>query len=74
MSDRAVQNHPSVGSLRMQKHVALALSVISFAVLAYLFATQAKPYYQVPAGPALYASYMWHRSLSRRLDAVEPPK
>jgi len=74
MSDHAAQNHPSAGPLRVQKHVALALSLVSFAVLAYLFATQAKPWYQVPAGLALYASYMWHRSLSRRLGAVEPPK
>ena len=70
MSDRAVHS-PSLGSLRMQKHLALALSLITFAILAYLFSIQQKAYYQVAAGLALYASYMWHRSLVRRLEQAE---
>ena len=71
MSDRAAQHEPSLGSLRMQKHLALALSLVSFGVLAFLFSTQQKPYYQVATGLVLYVSYMWHRSLIRRLEQAE---
>ena len=60
-----------IASLRMSKHIALGLSLITFAALAYSFAASMKPYYQVAAGLACYASYMWHRSVVRRLAGTE---
>ncbi|HLG86172.1 MAG TPA: hypothetical protein VKZ79_03140 [Alphaproteobacteria bacterium] len=64
----------SISSLRTTKHFALALSLITFALLAYSFFASMKPWYQVPAGLACYASYMWHRSLARRLAEAETAK
>ena len=63
--------NPSISSLRTTKHFALALSLITFAALAYSFFASMKPWYQVPAGLACYAAYMWHRSLARRVAEAE---
>ena len=63
--------NPSISSLRTTKGIALALSLITFALLAYSFFASMKPWYQVPAGLACYASYMWHRSLVKRLAEAE---
>jgi hypothetical protein len=64
----------SISSLRTTKHFALALSLLTFALLAYSFFASLKPWYQVPAGLACYAAYMWHRSLARRLAEADAPK
>ena len=61
----------AISSLRTTKHFALALSLLTFAALAYSFGASMKPWYQVPAGLACYASYMWHRSVARRLAEAE---
>ena len=64
----------SISSLRTTKHFALALSLVTFAALAYSFFASMKPWYQVPAGLACYAAYMWHRSLAKRLAEAEAQK
>ena len=66
-------NGPSVASLRTTKNIALVVSLVTFAVLAYSFGASLKPWYQVPAGLACYAAYMWHRSLARRLSEAGSP-
>jgi hypothetical protein len=75
MTDRAAPRTQdataSISSLRTTKHIALALSLLTFAALAYSFGASMKPWYQVPAGLACYGAYMWHRSLARRLAEAE---
>ncbi|MDB5395771.1 MAG: hypothetical protein JWM91_3277 [Rhodospirillales bacterium] len=71
MTAQTQPNDQELARARTIRTLAIVLAVAAMAVLVYGFGMGWKPWYQVPAGLAAWASIEWQRQLGKKIKALE---
>ncbi len=70
MTVQTQSNDQEVARLKTMRTLAVVLAVAAMAMLVYGFGMGWKPWFQVPAGLAAWASVEWQRNLNRKIKAL----